>query len=85
MYRLTISQTDRMAFDAAVSQFAWDAANSLRHMGGLVKLTDELLNEYRQLFLDGIGVDDTEEAAARFDDAFRRAWAEELEEEETRC
>jgi hypothetical protein len=80
MYRFNEYQEDRISFDEHVQAYAREACAALAATGEPLTLTDEMLHDHRESFLDGLDVDDTQEAIARFDDAFRRAWAEEMKD-----
>lgn len=85
MYRLDERQEDRISFDEHAQRYAREAFAALAGTDEPLALTDDMLQAHRESFLDGLEVDNAEEAIARFDDAFRRAWQEELAETITEC
>lgn len=62
-YTLDSSMTDRISFDAAVARYLdeWLAAT-----GGDANLLPSTIEGLREQFLDGLDVDNVEEAEARF-------------------
>lgn len=72
--KLATSQSDRTNFDAAVSRWAQECARA----AGYCALTDSMLSQYRDSYLENIEVGDLAEAEARFFSAFAESWKHEV-------
>ena len=69
-YFLATSMSDRINFDTEAEQFGEECAT----IGNTPKLSLSIFKEHREAFMEGIEVDDVEEAIARFKHAFSKGW-----------
>ena len=75
-YFLATSMSDRINFDTDAEQFGEECATIVLSAGNTPKLSLNIFKKHREAFMEGIEVDDVEEATARFKHAFSKGWKE---------